>query len=308
MTTHPDTQNDLQDLEAQFRSELELSPEAQDLLFREARTANTFTDEPVSEEQVRAIYDLAKWAPTSMNNQPLRIVLVRTPGGPGPPRRDHGRRQQGQDLDRPAGGHPRHRPGLPRGVPRGCSRTSRAPATCSPSDAGAREAATLNGTLQVAYFILAVRAAGLAAGPMTGYDAEASNREFFPDGEHRVLTVVNIGKPGEDAWIDRAAPPRLRRGRHDRLTVRPHPCVGARGTPKPPPGGAVGGRPVASSRFGCATGRPLRRLPHGLPRQRCPRREISVADPITATYGLGYTRREVVRLVNTQRTCEVAAR
>ena len=79
MTTHPDTQNDLQDLEAQFRTELVLSPEAQDLLFREARTANTFTDEPVSEEQVRAIYDLAKWAPTSMNNQPLRIVLVRSP-------------------------------------------------------------------------------------------------------------------------------------------------------------------------------------------------------------------------------------
>jgi len=69
------------------------------------------------------------------------------------------------------------------------------------------ESATLNGTLQVAYFILAVRAAGLAAGPMTGYDAEALNREFFPDGEHRVLTVVNIGKPGESAWMDRL--PRL---------------------------------------------------------------------------------------------------
>ena len=85
MTTHPDTQNDLQDLEAQFRTELVLSPEAQDLLFRDARTANTFTDEPVTEEQVRAIYDLVKWAPTSMNNQPLRIVLVRSPRGPRAP-------------------------------------------------------------------------------------------------------------------------------------------------------------------------------------------------------------------------------
>ena len=34
-----------------------LAPDAQDLLFREARTANTFTDEPVSDEQVQAIYD-----------------------------------------------------------------------------------------------------------------------------------------------------------------------------------------------------------------------------------------------------------
>ena len=58
-------------------SGLALSDEAQDLLFREARTANTFTDEPVSDNQVPAIYDLVKYAPTSMNQQPLRIVLVR---------------------------------------------------------------------------------------------------------------------------------------------------------------------------------------------------------------------------------------
>src|SRR3954452_20894916 len=58
---------------------LTMTPQDQDLLFREARTANAFTDEPVSEEQVRAIYDLVKWAPTAMNTQPLRVVLVRSP-------------------------------------------------------------------------------------------------------------------------------------------------------------------------------------------------------------------------------------
>ena len=60
----------------------------------------------------------------------------------------------------------------------------------------------------MAYFILGIRAAGLAAGPMTGYDAAAIDRDFFPDGEHRVLTVVNVGKPAaEGAWFDRL--PRL---------------------------------------------------------------------------------------------------
>ena len=49
---------------------LALDPVAQDLLFRDARTANTFTDEPVTEEQLQAIYDLAKWAPTAMNSSP----------------------------------------------------------------------------------------------------------------------------------------------------------------------------------------------------------------------------------------------
>ena len=62
---------------AEPTTHLTLAAEAQDLLFRTARTANTFTDEPVSDEQIRDIYDLVKYAPTSMNQQPLRIVLVR---------------------------------------------------------------------------------------------------------------------------------------------------------------------------------------------------------------------------------------
>src|SRR6478672_2882863 len=57
-------------------TELTLSPDAQDLLFREARTANAFTDEPVTDAQLAAIYDLVKYAPTAMNTQPLRILLV----------------------------------------------------------------------------------------------------------------------------------------------------------------------------------------------------------------------------------------
>ena len=52
-----------------------------------------------------------------------------------------------------------------------------------------------------------VRAAGLAAGPMTGFDADGVDREFFPDGAHRTIAVVNIGRPAEGAWMDRL--PRL---------------------------------------------------------------------------------------------------
>lgn len=57
---------------------LVLDPAAQDLLFREARTSNTFTDEPVTDEQVQAIYDLVKYGPTAFNQSPLRITLVRS--------------------------------------------------------------------------------------------------------------------------------------------------------------------------------------------------------------------------------------
>lgn len=64
------------------------------------------------------------------------------------------------------------------------------------------QAAALNAGLQAGYFILSVRAAGLAAGPMTGFDFTAVRKEFLDD-DHTPLMIVNIGKPGEDAWLPR---------------------------------------------------------------------------------------------------------
>jgi 3-hydroxypropanoate dehydrogenase len=186
----------------ELQNVLELEKTAQDLLFRDARTANTFSDEPVSEEQVRAIYDLVKYAPTSMNTQPLRVVLVRTPQAR--------ERLVGQLAD---GNR---------------SKTATAPLTAIlaydpefhehlptqfPHFAGAQaifkdqphrfDAARLNALIQVGYFILGVRAAGLAAGPMTGFDAEGIDREFFAETGYKTLVVVNIGHPGENAWFPR---------------------------------------------------------------------------------------------------------
>jgi len=68
-------------------------------------------------------------------------------------------------------------------------------------------AAYTSALLQAGYFIVGVRAAGLAAGPMGGYDADAIEAEFFPDGRHRVLLVVNLGQPSEQAFRPRQ--PRL---------------------------------------------------------------------------------------------------
>ncbi|MFC9846583.1 hypothetical protein ACFWFF_31040 [Streptomyces sp. NPDC060223] len=55
--------------------------------------------------------------------------------------------------------------------------------------------ALLNGALQAAYFLIGARAAGLAAGPMSGFDEDGVNREFFPDGRLSALFVVNLGRP-----------------------------------------------------------------------------------------------------------------
>lgn len=186
---------------------LVLNAAAQDLLFREARTANTFTDEPVSDEQIQAVYDLVKYAPTSMNQQPLRIVLVRSPEARERLVAQMADGNKGKTSAAPlvailAADNEFHHE-LP----------TQFPAFPQAKDLffaerPAREnSAAFNGALQVGYFIIGVRAAGLAAGPMTGYNAEGINKEFFADGEHSVLAVVNIGKPGEDAWYPRS--PRL---------------------------------------------------------------------------------------------------
>ncbi|GAA4850906.1 malonic semialdehyde reductase [Saccharopolyspora rosea] len=185
---------------------LVLAEDAQNLLFRQARTANSFSDEPVTDEQLRAIYDLVKWAPTSMNQQPLRIVLVRSQEGkqrllPHLIEGNRGKTEQAPVVAILAADTEFHE-NLPRVFPH------KPGAKDLFADEGVRTGnATFNAALQVGYFILGVRAAGLAAGPMTGYDAAGLDREFFPDGRLRSLVVVNIGKPGENPWAERL--PRL---------------------------------------------------------------------------------------------------
>lgn len=185
---------------------LALEQDAQALLFHEARTANTFTDEPVSDEQIRAIYDLVKWAPTSMNIQPLRVLLVRSDAARERllPHLMEGNRAKtatapvvavlAADTD--------FHETLPRVFPHNPNAKD-----YFTDEAARRETARFNALLQVGYFILGVRAAGLAAGPMTGFNAAGVREEFFAGTTLEPLVVVNIGRPGPDAWFARS--PRL---------------------------------------------------------------------------------------------------
>ncbi|MFD4954168.1 malonic semialdehyde reductase [Streptomyces sp. NPDC058451] len=185
---------------------LALDPAAQDLLFREARTANTFTDAPVSEEQVQAIYDLVKYGPTSMNQSPLRITLVRSAEARERLVQHMAEGNQAKTATAPlvailSADNEFHEE-LPHLFPHFPQAKD-----AFFGDRGVREGqASLNAALQAAYFIIGVRAAGLAAGPMTGLDFEGVRKEFLDD-DHTPLMVVNIGKPGEDAWYPRS--PRL---------------------------------------------------------------------------------------------------
>ncbi|WP_416981033.1 malonic semialdehyde reductase [Streptomyces sp. T028] len=185
---------------------LVLDPTAQDLLFREARTANTFTEEPVTDEQIQAIYDLVKYGPTSMNGSPLRVTLVRSA---------EARERLLQHVFE--GNQPKTAAAplvvilsadneFHEELPQLHPHFPQAKDLVWGERAFREKNATLNAALQAAYFIIGVRAAGLAAGPMTGVDLAGIQKEFLDD-DHTPLMVVNIGKPGEDAWFPRA--PRL---------------------------------------------------------------------------------------------------
>ncbi|MGW7196935.1 malonic semialdehyde reductase [Streptomyces chryseus] len=185
---------------------LVLDPAAQDLLFREARTANTFTDEPVTDEQIQAIYDLVKFGPTAFNQTPLRIVLVRTPEARERLVPHLAEGNQAKTAAAPlvailAADNEFHHE-LPDLFPH----FPQARDIFFSTRPARESAAGLNAALQAAYFIVGVRAAGLAAGPMTGFDHAGVQKEFLDD-DHTPLMIVNIGKPGDDAWFPRS--PRL---------------------------------------------------------------------------------------------------
>ncbi|MGW0761145.1 malonic semialdehyde reductase [Streptomyces sp. NPDC002814] len=185
---------------------LVLDAAAQDLLFRQARTAGTFTDEPVTDEQIRAIYDLVKYGPTAFNQSPLRITLVRSAEARERLVKHMAQGNRPKTATAPlvailATDNEFHEE-LPRLLPHFPQAKSMFYA-----ERPVRErSAVLNGALQAAYFIVGIRAAGLAAGPMTGFDPAGVQKEFLDD-DHTPLVVVNIGKPGENAWLPRS--PRL---------------------------------------------------------------------------------------------------
>lgn len=176
-----------------------LDAAALDQLFRTARTQNAFLDKPVPESLLKELYDLVKWGPTAANTTPARFVFVTS--------------KEAKDKLAPA---------LSEG---NLAKTMAAPVTViigfdldfheklpylfPHADAKAwfdgpqegREAAALrNMSLQAAYLILAARALGLDAGPMTGFDAAQVDQAFFAGTSIRADILVNLGQ-GDPASI-----------------------------------------------------------------------------------------------------------
>jgi 3-hydroxypropanoate dehydrogenase len=169
-----------------------ISLEALDQLFREARTHSTWLPEPVPVELLRDAYELARLGPTSANGSPGRFVFLTTAGAKARLRPALAPGNVEKTMAVPVtviiAWDTEFHENLPRLFPQADMR-----AYFVGNKALIDETAFRNSSLQAAYFILAARALGLDCGPMSGFDADKLNAEFFPDRKWKVNLLCNLG-------------------------------------------------------------------------------------------------------------------
>lgn len=176
-------------------------------LFTDARTANSFAPVPVTDDELRGIWELAKWPPTAANAQPLRVLFVRTDSGRTRLVKHMNDGNKAKTATAPAVAVLALDTEFHEHIPTVLPYKPELRDVFAANEQMRTSTGTFSAALQAGYFLLAVRAQGLAAGPMAGFDAAAVDAEFFPDGRWRSILVVNIGHPGENPWFDRL--PRL---------------------------------------------------------------------------------------------------
>lgn len=170
-----------------------LSDDGRRLLFTEARTANMFLDQPVDPALLTEIYDLMKWAPTSMNGCPARIVFLTTPDAKArlqPALFDTNQRRAASAPVIAIIGHDmefwQYLPDLYPHAPENKK-------IFEHNEFAAQIAALRNSSLQGAYFILCARAVGLDCGPMSGFDNARVDQEFFSGTHVRSNFLCSLG-------------------------------------------------------------------------------------------------------------------
>ncbi|MEP0321389.1 malonic semialdehyde reductase [Bauldia litoralis] len=183
-----------------------LDAEALDRLFREARTHNAFLDTPVPHALLEEAVELAKMGPTAVNTSPLRIVFVETDEGKALLEPSLAEGNLAKTMAAPVtaivGFDMAFYDKLPKLFPHADAR-----AWFVGNDAFIDMTARQSGTLQAAYFILALRAVGLDAGPMGGFDNAKVDEAFFAGTTVKSNFLINIGYGDADKLYPRS--PRL---------------------------------------------------------------------------------------------------
>lgn len=169
-----------------------LAEAALDQLFRTARTYNAFLPKEVADEQLHALYELAKFGPTSANSSPMRLVFVKSAAAKEKLKPFLSEGNRAKTMAAPvtaivANDHAFYEK-LPQLFPHADARSwfvGNQPLIDT--------TAFRNATLQGAYVIMAARALGLDCGPMSGFDNAGVDQAFFAGTTVKSNFLINIG-------------------------------------------------------------------------------------------------------------------
>lgn len=170
-----------------------LDPTALDQLFLKARTVNGFKPDAVGDDQIHALYDLLKWGPTSMNNQPARYVFLKSEAAKARLKPALMEGNVAKTMAAPVCAIIAMDTRFYEHLPTQWPANPDAKKMFEGKPAFAESAATLNATLGGAYLILAARALGLSCGPMAGFNKAKVDAEFFAEGRYKSLFLCNLG-------------------------------------------------------------------------------------------------------------------
>lgn len=169
-----------------------LADAALDQLFNDARTHNAWQSKDIPDSLLHRLYDLLKWAPTSANSSPARFVFVKSPEAKAKLRDALSPGNIDKSMAAPVtvivGQDMAFHDKLPELFPHADARS-----WFAGNDALIETTAFRNSTLQGAYLILAARALGLDAGPMSGFDNARLDEAFFAGTTVKSNFLVNLG-------------------------------------------------------------------------------------------------------------------
>jgi 3-hydroxypropanoate dehydrogenase len=167
------------------------------ILFTEARAQNGWRAEPVADAQLKTAYDIAKWGPTSLNAQPMRIIFLRSQDGKSRLKPALAPGNVEKTMTAPVVAIIAYDMNFHSHLPRMFAHNPDVKNAFAANKAMIEPTAFRNGTLQAAYFLLALRAIGLDVGPMSGFDAAKVDAEFFGGTTFKVnfLCGIGYGKP-----------------------------------------------------------------------------------------------------------------
>jgi 3-hydroxypropanoate dehydrogenase len=180
-----------------------LDSSALDQLFRTARTRNGWTDQPVTDEQLRELYDLIKFGPTSYNSCPARFVWVTSAEGKDKLAALAAPNNAPKILAAPVTIIIGHDLGFAEQLPKLFPAFGEQMKEVFREPQLAEVTALRNGSLQGAYLIVAARALGLDCGPMSGFDNEAVDHEFFANTSIKSNFICSIGYGSDENLFPR---------------------------------------------------------------------------------------------------------